>query len=137
MTYATGESLQMAIYGHLLSDPAIDTLLSGAIFDDVPTDAPDLFVAIGPEKTRGIGDSGGAGAIHELTFSVVTRRAGYLAAKAVAVAVSDALTAPDLALTRGRLVSLRFVRAEAKRDKTETARRIDLIFRARTDDAGL
>lgn len=137
MTYAMGESLQTAIYAQLMSDLAVDTLLSGAVFDDVPTDAPDLFVALGPEKARGVGDSGGAGAVHQMTVSVVTRREGYLAAKAVAVAISDALSGTNLTLTRGRLVSLRFVRAEAKRDKTEGTRRIDLIFRARTDDTGL
>ncbi|SDZ30781.1 Protein of unknown function [Jannaschia faecimaris] len=137
MTYAMGESLQAAIYAHLIDDPSVDALLSGAVFDDVPTDAPDPFVAIGPERARGIGDSGGTGAMHQMTISVVTRRKGYLAAKAVAVAVSDALSRADLTLARGRLVSLRFVRAQAKRDKAEGARRIDLIFRARTDEPGL
>lgn len=137
MTYATGESLQTAIYAHLMSDPAVNELLAGAVFDDVPIDAPDLLVAIGPDRARGIGDSGGAGTVHQMTVSVVTRREGYLAAKAVAVAVSDALSGTDLSLTRGRLVSLRFVRADAKRDKTEGVRRIDMIFRARTDDTGL
>ncbi|CTQ50908.1 DUF3168 domain-containing protein [Jannaschia donghaensis] len=137
MTYAAGESLQTAIFGRLIGDPVVDALLAGAVFDDVPTDAPDLFVAIGPEKTRGVADSGGHGAVHQLQISVVTRREGYLAAKTVAVAVSDALSSTDLTLARGRLVSLRFVRAEARRDKTEGTRRIDLIFRARTDDTGL
>lgn len=137
MTYAVAESLQTAIYAHLMTDPAVDTLVEGAVYDDVPPDAPDLFVAIGAERATGVGDSGGAGAIHLLEISVVTRREGYLAAKAVAVAVSDALSGTDLTLARGRLVSLRFLRANAKRDKTEGTRRIDLTFRARTDDSWL
>ena len=136
MTYAAGRSLQTAIYDRLVSDAGIDALLAGAVFDDVPIDAPNLFVAIGPERVRGVGDSSGEGAVHELTISAVTRREGYLAAKAVAVAVSDSLAGTELTLARGRLVSLRFVRAETKRDKAEGTRRIDLIFRARTDDTG-
>jgi len=38
------------------------------------------------------------------------------------------------ALERGRLVSLRFLRAVAKRDSRGDRRRIDLTFRARVDE---
>ncbi len=137
MSYAVGESLQTAIYARLMQDPKVSLLLAGAVFDDVPPDAPDLFVAIGSERATGVLDSAGAGAVHRLTISVVTRREGYLSAKAVAVAVSDALSGGGLDLDRGRLVSLRFVRADARRDRSEGTRRIDMIFRARTDDTGL
>ncbi|WP_179379789.1 DUF3168 domain-containing protein [Jannaschia marina] len=137
MSYATGRSLQAAIYAHLSMDTGVTSAVADAIYDDVPEHAPDLFVALGPETTRGVSDSAGSGAIHQLRISVVTRREGYMAAKTAAVAVSDALQGADLTLDRGRLVSLRFVRAEAKRDKAEGTRRIDLTFRARTDDTGL
>ena len=51
-----------------------------------------------------------------------------------AVAISDALEGAALVLTRGRLVSLRFQRAVARRlDEGET-RRVDLTFRARVED---
>lgn len=134
MTYAMSQNLQAAIYDRLASDPAIDALVGGAVFDFVPEAAPDLFVALGPERAVGVTDSSGSGAVHRLRISVVTRREGYLAAKKVAAAVSDAMAGPDLILSRGRVASLRFLRAEARRDKTEGTRRVDLWFRARTDE---
>lgn len=134
MTYAMGGSLQMAVYSRLAADAAIDAAVDGAIYDAVPDAAPDLFVALGPEKVTGVSDSGGDGAVHQMRVSVVTRRGGYIAAKAVAALVCDSLAGADLPLARGRLVSMRFLRAEARRDEGEGTRRIDLLFRARLDD---
>lgn len=134
MTYAMGESLQVAVYGRIAGDPAIDAAVGGAVYDVVPDAAPDLFVALGPERVTGQSDSGGDGAIHQMRVSVVTRRGGYVAAKAVAAMVCDSLVGADLTLMRGRLVSMRFLRAEARRDEGEGTRRIDLWFRARLDD---
>ena len=134
MTYALGESLQMAVYGRLAGHPAVDALVHGAVYDAVPQVAPDLFVALGPEDARGRSDISGSGALHDLRISVVTRRESFLAAKAAAAAVSDALLEGDLPMTRGRVVSLRFLKARARRDEGEGTRRIDLWFRARTDE---
>ena len=49
-------------------------------------------------------------------------------------AVSDALTGATLVLGRGRLVGLWFLKARARRVEKADARRIDLTFRARTED---
>ncbi len=95
MTYALGESLQMAIYGRLVADTALDALLSGAIYDAVPDAAPDLFVALGPEQAVTRSDHSGEGALHDMQISVVTKRGGYIAAKAAAARVSDALVGAD------------------------------------------
>ncbi len=79
-------------------------------------------------------DKSGHGALHTITVSVVTDRAGFQTAKEVAGAVSDALVDADLTLARGRLVYLAFDRALAKLEGTGTQRRIDLRFRARVED---
>lgn len=134
MTYAMGESLQIALYDRITSDPEIDALVGGAVYDSVPDAAPDLFVAFGPEQVSGRSDATGNGAIHQVRISVVTRRNGYIAAKAVAARVSDALVNSAMPLSRGRLVSMRFIRAQARRDEGEGTRRIDLWFRASVDD---
>ncbi len=134
MTYAMSESLQMGIYGLLVADPELDSLVAGAVYDAVPGNAPDLFVALGPEQARGRDDASGQGSVHDLRISVVTSRDGFLAAKGVAARVSDLLVGGGVALTRGRLVSMRFLRARARRDEGEGTRRIDLWFRARLDD---
>jgi hypothetical protein len=132
MSYAMGAGLQAAIYARLASDPALDGV---PVYDTVPQAAPDLFVALGPEEVLGRADGGGQGARHDLRLSVVTRREGYAAVKAVAGRVSDVLLAGGLTMTRGRVVSLRFLKARARRDEGEGTRRIDLWFRARTDEA--
>ena len=134
MTYALGASLQTAVYGRLASDPALDALVAGAVFDTIPDDAPDLFVAIGPERVSGRLDVTGSGAVHDISVSVVTRRGGYFSAKDAAGRVSEALTGSVLAMTRGRIVSIRFLRARTRRDEGEGTRRVDLWFRARVDD---
>lgn len=134
MTYAMGESLQVAVYARLASDTSLDALVKGAIYDSVPDLAPDLFVALGPEQVAGRSDVTGGGAVHQLRISVVTSRSGYIAAKAVAARVSDVLVDAALPLTRGRVVSMQFMRAQARRDEGEGTRRIDLWFRARVDD---
>ncbi|SFI38555.1 DUF3168 domain-containing protein [Jannaschia pohangensis] len=136
MTYALGECLQVAVYGRLSGDAELNTLISGAVFDAVPETTPDLFVALGAERAVGRSDATAGGAVHDFQVSVVTRRDGYLAAKAAAARVSDLLVGADIPLTRGRLISLRFLRADARRDKTAGTRRIDLRFRARLDDQG-
>ena len=137
MTYALGAALQTALYERLTADAELSAMVDGAVFDTVPEAAPDLFVALGPERAIGFSDVSGDGAIHEFRVSVVTTRGGYYAAKKVAARISDLLVDGDLPLSRGRIVSLRFVRADAKRDEGEGTRRIDLRFRARIDDEDL
>ncbi|MGB3406875.1 MAG: DUF3168 domain-containing protein [Jannaschia sp.] len=134
MTYALGEGLQKAVYGLLMSDPALDALVSGAVYDAVPQASPDLFVALGPEQVADRSDKTGQGALHDLRISVVTKREGYLAAKTVAAQVCDTMLGQDLVMVRGRVISVRFLRARALRDEGEGTRRIDLWFRVRLDD---
>ncbi|MGL5008964.1 MAG: DUF3168 domain-containing protein, partial [Paracoccaceae bacterium] len=71
------------------------------------------------------------GAEHRLVVSVISDATGFLAAKNVAVAVSDALVDAALTLSRGTLVSLLFVKASARRIDEGDTRRIDMTFRAR------
>ena len=134
MSYAMAASLQTAVYSALAADPALDALVAGAIYDLVPQKAPDLFVALGQEDAVARDDASGAIVRHDLRVSVVTTREGYAAAKAAAVLVSDALLSAQLVLTRGRVISLRLLRARARRDEGEDTRRIDLWFRARLDE---
>ncbi|WP_413871199.1 DUF3168 domain-containing protein [Albidovulum sp.] len=135
MSYGTAAALQAAIYQRLMADSAVDALVGGAIYDSVPPGTvTGTYVSIGPEDVRDASDQVGRGAFHEFTVSVVTDQAGFQAAKAVAAAVSDALTGATLVLGRGRLVGLWFLKARARRVEKADARRIDLTFRARTED---
>ncbi|MGO4915417.1 DUF3168 domain-containing protein [Pseudogemmobacter sp. W21_MBD1_M6] len=135
MSYGVSAALQAAVYQRLLGDAVLGGLVGAAVYDAAPAGLlPPTYVSLGPEDVRDQSDKTGSGAVHLFTVSVVTDAAGFQTAKVVAAAVSDALIDADLVLDRGRLVSLGFVKASARRVGTGTQRRIDLQFRARVDD---
>jgi hypothetical protein len=135
MSYAAAAALQEAVFARLSADPAVTAVLGGAIHDALPAGPlPPLYLSLGPEVARDRSDATARGAEHEITLSVLSDVAGFHLAKTAAAAVCDALAAADLVLTRGRLVSLHFIRATARRDGSGQRRRIDLTFRARLDD---
>lgn len=134
MSYAVAAALQAAVFGRLASDAGLGALVGAAVYDAVPPGAgTGTFVMIGPEEVRDASDKTGDGAEHWFTVSVITDAMGFQQAKAAAVAVSDALVGADLSLSRGRLVSLRFLKATARRVSNGAGRRIDLVFRARVE----
>jgi hypothetical protein len=135
MSYAMAAGLQAAVYQRLAQDAALSALVGGAIHDAVPPGpVPPLYVTLGPEEARERGDGTAGGAWHRFTVTVVSESAGFQQAKAVAGAVSDALVGAELSLVRGRVSSLNFLRARARRETGGQARRIDLTFQARVDE---
>ena len=135
MSYGVAAALQAAVWARLTGAAALTALVGGAVHDALPPGpVPQTWVAIGPEEVRDRSDRSGAGAEHEFTVSVVSAEAGFQTAKAVAGAVTDALNGADLTLARGRLVGLWFHRARARRLDDGAVRRIDVIFRARTEE---
>lgn len=135
MSYGVTAALQSAVFQRLVEDTVLATLADGAIHDAVPPGTPPgTFVLLGPEEAFDRSDGSGGGAEHRFTVSVVTDASGFLEAKAIAAAVSDALVDAPLALARGRLVGLGFLRAVARRAAQGETRRIDMTFRARVED---
>jgi hypothetical protein len=135
MTYAVSAALQQAVFERLTGDPAVSALVGTSIFDAVPVGlVPETFVSLGSERVKDASDGSGEGAVHRIEVSVRTQKPGFAGAKAIAVAVSDALHNADLSLVRGRLVYLRFLRAEALRVDKGAGREIRMQFGARVDD---
>lgn len=135
MSYAVSAALQSAVYTTLSGDADVFAAVGDAVFDGVPSGTvPSLYVSLGAETVRAEDDKTGSGTAHRFVVSVVTDAQGFHAAKGAAGAVCDALQDADLALTRGRLVSLRFQRASAQKIDNGSGRRIDLTFRARVED---
>lgn len=130
MSYGVAAALQAAVFQRLVA------LLPGvAVHDALPPGAGSgTFVLLGPEEVLDASDGTGRGAEHRFVVSVISDATGFLAAKEVAVAVSDALVDAPLMLDRGRLVGLRFLKAQARRLDQGAARRIDLRFVARVED---
>ena len=134
MSYAMSFALQEALYRCLTADTHLNALVGNHIYDALPAGTPpDLYVILGAEKVRDASDADGDGAVHEVSVSILTERAGFADAKRAAVAVCDALGVP-LDLSRGRLLSLRFHKARAGRVGSAGRRRIDLTFNARLSD---
>ncbi|WP_371227053.1 DUF3168 domain-containing protein [Roseovarius sp. 2305UL8-3] len=135
MSYGVAAALQTAVYQALANDAALSALVGSAIYDAVPAGTlPATYVTLGAEEARDRSDKTGGGAEHRLNVSVITEVAGFQTAKNVAAAISDTLVDADLTLTRGTLVTLKFYKAQARREGTGGMRRIDLTFRARVDD---
>lgn len=135
MSYALSAPLQSAVYACLMADVGVQAIVGAHIYDALPSGrVPDLYVTLGAEVVRDKSDATGAGAEHDLTITVVTGAAGFQQAKEAAAAISDALEDPALSLGRGRLVGMRFLKAQAARVGSGTIRRIDLKFRARVED---
>ena len=133
MSYAVSAALQAAVFERLSSDAAVAALVGEAIYDAPPAGRlPPLWVSLGAEEVRDRSDASGSGAEHKLMISVVGEATGFAQAKAAGAAICDALSDADLALSRGRLVGLRFLAARAR--QSGTGRRVDLTFRARTED---
>ena len=133
MSYQASAALQAAIYAQLQGDADVTGLVGAHIYDEMPTGTlPTLFVALGGEEVRDASDVTANGAWHDLTVSVISDASGFQTAKRAAGAVNDSLHEADLTLAVGQLVSLRFLKARAKRGKSG-GRQIDLTFRARVD----
>lgn len=129
MSYQAAAALQAAIYSRLTNFPA---LAGVSIVDAVPAGAAlGTFVLIGPEQVLDQSDKTGAGAEHRFEISVISDALGFMTAKDVAAAVSDALLTQPLVLSVGDLVSIGFQKATARRLDQGAVRRIDLLFRAR------
>ena len=127
MSYAVAAALQAAVFAAVSTDPGVQALVGGDVFDAPPGGVlPLTYVVLGEEDVRAHSNISAAGAVHDFTVSVFSDAAGFATAKAVAVAVSDALSDVDLTLA--------FVRAKARRGRTPDGRRIDLRFRARVED---
>ena len=130
MTYALSAALPSAVYARL-TDQITDT----PVYDALPTGTlPALYITLGPEVVRDRSDQTGHGADHDFSVTIATETAGFAAAKLAAAQVSDALLDTVLTLTRGRIVSLNFLRATASRVDGSSVRQITLIFRARVED---
>lgn len=131
MSYGAAAALQAAIYQALAGASGLAGI---DIHDALPAGGGGgTFVLIGPEEVLDQSDKSGGGAEHRVTVSVISDASGFLAAKSVAVAVSEALVGATPPMTVGRIVSIRFVRAVARRLDDGEARRIDLILRVRVE----
>ncbi|MDA8585736.1 DUF3168 domain-containing protein [Rhodobacteraceae bacterium] len=135
MSFGTANALQAAIYQHLQSDATLTALVGDAIFDEMPPGPVEgTYLSLGDGDVRDMSDKTGGIAEHRPVLSVLSDAEGFALAKTAAAAATDALLDADLVLARGRVVSLTFSKARARRVRAGQVRRIDLTFRAIVED---
>jgi hypothetical protein len=140
MTYALSWPLQEGVFALLNADPGIAALLGGRVYDAPPPieaegDSDGVYVTIGDESARDWSTATDNGASHLLSISVYAPRRGFADAKQVAGAISDTLLGGGIAMSRGRVVLVRFVDARTRREEGDALRRIDMRFRVTVEDA--
>jgi hypothetical protein len=129
MSYHAAAALQTAVYAALTAAPALAGI---SVLDATPPGmTPGSFVLIGPEVAVDQSDKSAGGAEHRFDVSVISDASGFMTAKTIAGAVSDALVGAALTMGTGSLVSIFFQRAVARRLDEGDVRRIDMTFRAR------
>ena len=135
MSYGISAALQAGVYQSLAADGELASLVGAAIHDQMPSGpVSGTYVSLGPEDVRDLSDQTHRGAEHRFSVSVVSDEAGFQTAKAVAGRIADVLVDAEPVLTRGRVVSLSFLSARARRVRAGQTRRIDLSFRAIVED---
>jgi hypothetical protein len=131
MSYRGAAVLQAAIHARLAAAPS---LAGVAIVDALPSGpVPETYLLVGPEEVRDASDKSGQGAEHRIVLSVISEATGFLSAKELGADVCEVLDGASLSLSQGRAVSVRFLRAVARRLEAGSVRRIDLTFRIRLD----
>ncbi|MEM9046926.1 MAG: DUF3168 domain-containing protein [Pseudomonadota bacterium] len=138
MTYALAWPLQEAVFQLLSSDATLGALVSG-IYDAAPQQvadaAPDgLYVTIGDEIAEDWRTARDTGALHTLVVSVHAPRRGFADAKQAAGLISDLLVGAQPAMSRGRIVQVRFIDARTARAENDALRRVDMRFRVTLED---
>lgn len=135
MSFGASSALQTAVYQLLAGDTALQALVGPAIYDEVPPGpVSGTYVSLGEGEVRDMSDATGAIGEHRFEVSVISDAEGFRTSKAVSGAVCDALVDATPALSRGRVVSLSFVKARARRARAGQTRRIDMTFRAIVED---
>ncbi|WP_439142602.1 DUF3168 domain-containing protein [Planktotalea sp.] len=133
MSDLLSDALQTAVYDRLSADSELASIVGAHVYDAVPAGpVPDLYVLIGEESVKDASDISGAGAVHDLSISVMSTANSFLVLKQAAATIWAALDATALVPSRGRVVGLWFRASQAKRSSAGQ-RKIDLKFRARLE----
>ena len=128
-------ALQQAIYAALSADAALTTALgaAGRVYDHVPRGAAFPYVAIAQLTARDWSTGDLDGTEHMLVLNVWSREKGKREAEEIAGAVVAALHDKPLTLTGHRLVNLRHVTSEIRREADGQSVRGSIRLRAVTE----
>lgn len=139
MTYAMAWPLQQGLFATLCNSELCEQHFNGQIFDaPLPFGneaAPEgLYLIIGDEEVQDWSTGSDQGAVHLISLNIHAPRRGFAEAKQAAADISDTLLTSEIALSRGRVINIRFVDASTHREEADQLRRIEMRFRVTLED---
>ncbi len=110
-------SLQQAIYATVTTDPGLAAIVgSPRIHDDVPQNTPYPYLTLGQSTSRDWSTATDPGEEHTLTLHVWSRNSGRKETHEIMGALKSALHDRALTLAGHRLINLRHVFSDARRE---------------------
>lgn len=127
-------ALRVAIHARLSGDAALITLLGGAhIYDEAPRALSGLYVTFGEARARDWSTGGDRGHEHDVALVVWSKPGGGKPALEVAARIAALLDDVSLTPNGHRLVTMRVIAEEARRDDKANLTRVTLRLRAVTE----
>lgn len=127
-------ALRVALRAALVGDAALVAMLGGQkVYDDAPNDAAPPYVLFADTQSRDWSSDLSRGAEHFFVLSVVSTHRGVAEALSIADRLVALLDEAALTLQDHRLVDLRVLAMETRREQQGRFARVDLRFRAVTE----
>ena len=109
-------SFQQAVVAALKNTPSVTDLVSGRIYDDVPSNPTFPYVTYGEAVTVEAGASDSDAVDETLTLHAWSEYGGQKETKSILAALKGTLHDADLSMAGAHLVNLRFLDAQTLRD---------------------
>ncbi len=134
MTASPVIALRRAVRASLLADATLVDALGGQrVYEEAPRGAETPYALFTDAEMRDWSTTLSRGAEQFFTLAVISTERGLGPALGVAHQIVDLLDDAPLTLEGHRLVDLRFVSMNTKRDATGRFARVAMIFRATTE----
>jgi hypothetical protein len=134
MSLSPAIALRKAIRARLSGDAALVAVLGGAkVYDEAPPGVEPPYVLFAETQIRDWSTSEARGAEQLFVISAISTQRGASEALGVAERLVDLLDEAPLALQDHRLVDLRHLASETRREQNGRFARVNLRFRATTE----
>jgi hypothetical protein len=127
-------ALRKAMLASLSAEPDLTSLLGGPkIFDEAPRSAEPPYVIFADAQLRDWSSQLSTGAEQFVVISIYSTQRGVREAIDIGQRIVDLLNEAPLALQGHRLIDLRFLAMETRREQNGRFARVNLRFRATTE----
>ena len=126
-------ALRKAIRAYLLADAGFAAALGAKLYDEAPRGAEPPYALFGEAQLRDWSADLSPGAEQLFTIGVTSTMRGLSEALELAQRIADLLDEAALTLQDHRLIDLRFLSMETRREQNGRFARVNLRFRATTE----